>query len=170
MLIPLLVLAPSVNGQNSSVRERLSFNADWRFKKDDPVGTEGRLSYEKVKDWVTATGSEFVTNPEASKRSRPQGSLGENVSYTQREFDDHGWRKLNLPHDWGIEGPFRQEYPGETGKLPWWGVGWYRKHFQVSTKEKGKQFYLDIDGAMSYATVWLERAIRRWLALWLCVV
>ena len=155
-LIALLVLTPVANGQNSTVRERLSFNADWRFKKDDPAGTEGRLSYEKIKDRVTATGNEFATNPEASKRSRPQGSLGEDVSYTKREFDEQGWRKLSLPHDWGIEGPFRQEYPGETGKLAWWGVGWYRKHFEVSTKEKGKQFYLDIDGAMAYATVWLN--------------
>jgi len=153
-LIALLVLTPVANGQNSTVRERLSFN--WRFKKDDPAGTEGRLSYEKIKDRVTATGNEFATNPEASKRSRPQGSLGEDVSYTKREFDEQGWRKLSLPHDWGIEGPFRQEYPGETGKLAWWGVGWYRKHFEVSTKEKGKQFYLDIDGAMAYATVWLN--------------
>ena len=46
--------------------------------------------------------------------------------------------------------------PGETGKLPWWGVGWYRKHFTVSTKDKGHQFYLDVDGAMAYATVWLN--------------
>src|SRR6266498_1574380 len=142
-LIALLVLTPVANGQNSTVRERLSFN--WRFKKDDPAGTEGRLSYEKIKDRVTATGNEFATHPEASKRSRPQGSLGEDVSDTKREFDEQGWRKLSLPHDWGTEGPFRQEYPGETGKLAWWGVGWYRKHFQVSTKEKGKQFYLDID-------------------------
>jgi len=50
----------------------------------------------------------------------------------------------------GIEGPFKQEYSGETGKLPWWGVGWYRKHFAVSPRDKGKQFYLDIDGAMAY--------------------
>ena len=48
------------------------------------------------------------------------------------EFNDSDWRKLNLPHDWGIEGPFKQEYPGETGKLPWWGIGWYRNHLDCS--------------------------------------
>jgi beta-galactosidase len=78
------------------------------------------------------------------------------VPCTQRSYDDRSWRKLNLPHDWGIEGPFRQEYPGETGKLPWWGVGWYRKHFTVPANEKDKRFYIDIDGAMSYATIWLN--------------
>ena len=34
-------------------------------------------------------------------------------------FDDKEWRQLDLPHDWGIEGPFKIELPGETGKLPW---------------------------------------------------
>ena len=143
-----------VRGQGTSVRQRSSLNADWRFQKDDPPGSEGLLSYEKVKSWVTATGNEFV-GPNMAKRP-PAGNPGERVPYTKRDFDDRGWRRLDLPHDWGIEGPFKQEYPGETGKLPWWGVGWYRKHLSVSAQDKGKQFYLDIDGAMAYATVWLN--------------
>ena len=72
------------------------------------------------------------------------------------EFNDSDWRKLNLPHDWGIEGPFKQEYPGETGKLPWWGIGWYRKHLEVPASDQGKKIYLDVDGAMSHAKVWLN--------------
>ncbi|MEP6913770.1 MAG: beta-galactosidase GalB [bacterium] len=148
-----LILAPATFGQSAS-RERLSMNADWRFKKDDPVESQGVLNYEKIKDWVTATGNEFAGSK--SKRVRPAGNLGEQVSYTQRNFDDRNWRQLDLPHDWGIEGPFKQEYSGETGKLPWWGVGWYRKHFTAASKDKGKQFYLDVDGAMAYATVWLN--------------
>jgi beta-galactosidase len=143
-----------VRGQGTSMRRRSSLNADWRFQKDDPPRSEGLLSYEKVKDWVTATGNEFV-EPNMAKRP-PAGNPGERVPYTKRDFDDRGWRRLDLPHDWGIEGPFKQEYPGETGKLPWWGVAWYRKHFSVSPQDKGKQFYLDIDGAMAYATVWLN--------------
>src|SRR5438552_3790617 len=132
-----LTAAPIVCAQNTTARERLSFNADWRFQKDDPPGSEGQLD-------------------DDNKRAKPSENLGGDVPYTQRSFDDHSWRKLNLPHDWGIEGPFRQEYPGETGKLPWWGVGWYRKHFIVPANEKDKRFYLDIDGAMSYATIWLN--------------
>ena len=33
-----------------------------------------------------------------------------------QDYDDSGWRKLDLPHDWGIEGPFRQDLEGGTGK------------------------------------------------------
>src|SRR5258705_9596776 len=155
VIATLLGAAATVRAQETSVRQRLSLNADWRFQKDDPRGSEGLLTYDKIKDWVTATGNEFV-EPNAAKRLPASGDLGGGVSYTQRDFDDRGWRRLGLPHDWGIEGPFKQEHPGETGKLPWWGVGWYRKNFTVSPQDNGKQFYLDIDGAMAYATVWLN--------------
>jgi beta-galactosidase len=135
-------------------RSRVSFNSGWRFQKDDPKEMAGHLSYERIKAGVTATGGEFVAG--ASKPARADERLGADVSYSRREFDDSAWRQLDLPHDWGVEGPFKQEYPGETGKLPWWGVGWYRKHFDVPAGDKGKRLYLDIDGAMSYAAVWLN--------------
>lgn len=82
--------------------------------------------------------------------------IQEPESPEQSSFDDSKWRKLDLPHDWGIEGPFRPDLEGFTGKLPWRGIGWYRKHFDVSAKDKAKQFYLDFDGAMANAEVWLN--------------
>ena len=136
-------------------RERLSFNADWRFTKDDPAGTGDTLAYAKIKDWVATTGGDLLAF-DALHPARPAGNLAAEVAYTQPAFDDSAWRKLDLPHDWGIEGPFKQEYPGETGKLPWWGVAWYRKHFASPADDAGKRVYLDIDGAMAYTTVWLN--------------
>ncbi len=71
-------------------------------------------------------------------------------------YNDWDWRRLDVPHDWGIEGPFRIDLDGYTGKLPWKGIGWYRKYFEVSSKDKKKRFYLDFDGAMANAEVWLN--------------
>jgi beta-galactosidase len=107
-----------------------------------------------MKPWVMANGNEFVE--EGKPAARPPGNLGGDVAYTQPEFNDNGWRQLNLPHDWGVEGPFKQEAPGSTGKLPWEGVCWYRKHFTIPAFDKGRRLYLDVDGAMSYASVWLN--------------
>jgi beta-galactosidase len=152
----MLIAAPATlraAGTGSS-RERLSLNADWRFVKGDPAGSEGKLSYETLKPWLLTTGAELSVS--STPPSRPDGNPGSDVAYTQPAFDDAAWRKLNLPHDWGVEGPFKQEYPGETGKLPWWGVAWYRKHFTVPAGDSAKQVYLDIDGAMAYASVWLN--------------
>ena len=80
----------------------------------------------------------------------------DNISFAQPGFDDHAWRPLNLPHDWAIEGPVKQEYAGETAKLKYWGPVWYRKHFQISSSDSGKNIFLDIDGAMSGSQVWLN--------------
>ena len=66
------------------------------------------------------------------------------------------WRTLNVPHDWGVEGPFRDDLPGDTGKLPWKGIGWYRKHFNVPASDQGKRLFIDFDGAMADARVWLN--------------
>jgi beta-galactosidase len=150
-----LFCAAVLAAQSVSARERLSLDADWKFTKDDPTNFSGNLKYSEIKDWVNATGNEFKKNAEPV--AKPAGNPGgAEVSYAQSGFDDSQWRSLNLPHDWGIEGPFKQEYPGETGKLPWWGVGWYRKHLSIPVADAGKQIYLDVDGAMSYATVWVN--------------
>lgn len=82
--------------------------------------------------------------------------LQEPDSLESINFNDTEWRKLDLPHDWGIEGPFREELEGYTGKLPWKGIGWYRKHFFIDKKEKDFRFYVDFDGAMANAEVWLN--------------
>jgi beta-galactosidase len=159
---PLILLACSfllatsaAAGAESPPRERVSFNADWRFQKGDPAGAGDQLAYAKIKRWIVATGNDLLNAP-AAKPTRPEGNLGADIPYSQDGFDDSSWRRLNLPHDWGIEGPFMQEYPGDTGKLPWWGVGWYRKHFTVDAADAGRRICLDIDGAMAYAAVWLN--------------
>lgn len=150
-----LAFLPAVGRGAEATRERTSLDLDWRFTRDDPASAGDSLAYAKIKDWVAATGTDFLS-VDRTLPSRPEGNLGEAVAYTQPAFDDSGWRRLNLPHDWGIEGPFKQEYSGETGKLPWWGVAWYRKHFTSGPEDVGRCVYLDVDGAMSYATVWLN--------------
>ena len=63
-------------------------------------------------------------------------------------------RTVDLPHDWGVEGAFDQSYPGESGKLPWWGKAVYRKQLDITAEElETKEIRLEIDGAMSHATV-----------------
>ncbi len=151
-----LMLASASWAAQTPVRERISFNADWRFAKDDPDGAAGKLSYTNIRDWVLVTGVSFTKDPNFASKKRPAGNLGADVAYTQPGFDDKGWRSLMLPHDWGIEGPFDPQAPGGTGKLPFSGIGWYRKHFAVPAGDQGRRLYLDVDGAMSYAGVWLN--------------
>lgn len=82
-----------------------------------------------------------------------KGELGEEAS---PEFDDATWRKLDLPHDWAIEGPFDPEYDARTGGLPISGIAWYRKSFSLDQKHKGKIICLEFDGVMNNAEVFIN--------------
>ena len=81
---------------------------------------------------------------------------GDAVGAEKPEFDDSSWRKVRLPHDWAIEGPFDPKYNPHEGGLPDFGTGWYRKHFTLAESAKGRQFWIEFDGAMSNARVWLN--------------
>ncbi|WP_343330790.1 beta-galactosidase GalB [Polaribacter staleyi] len=71
-------------------------------------------------------------------------------------FNDSNWRKVNLPHDWAIEGPFSKKNNARTGGLPVHGEAWYRKHFTVKKAYNTKQIAIEFDGAMSNAKVYLN--------------
>ncbi len=79
------------------------------------------------------------------------------VTAEQTGFDDSGWTKLDLPHDWAIAGPFDQTAPatGSGGWLPT-GVAWYRKHFTVPAAAQGKRIFVEFDGVMDRSGVWLN--------------
>ena len=89
-------------------------------------------------------------------------------------FDDALWETVTVPHDWAIKGPFDrlndaqtvmvtedgEKKPtlrtGRTGGLPWTGVGWYRKILNIPETERGKRCFVEFDGAMSHAVVYLN--------------
>ncbi|HEY5654155.1 MAG TPA: beta-galactosidase GalB, partial [Pontiella sp.] len=91
----------------------------------------------------------FGTMPGGNRKPEPAG-------IAQPDFDDCDWKRLDLPHDWAIEGPFDIELPGSTGKLPWKGIGWYRKTFTLPESDKGCRIFLDLDGAMANAEIYLN--------------
>ncbi|HYJ45820.1 MAG TPA: glycoside hydrolase family 2 TIM barrel-domain containing protein, partial [Pyrinomonadaceae bacterium] len=72
-------------------------------------------------------------------------------------FDDASWRRLDVPHDWSIEGPFSQKNPtgGAGGFLPA-GIGWYRKHFALPLADSSRQVFIEFDGVMANSDVWIN--------------
>jgi beta-galactosidase len=109
-----------------SPRSRESFNQGWKFVK-----------------YFNAFNESGTTEKEPENLQLPS-------------VNDNSWRSLDLPHDWAIEGPFSDTLENNTGLLPWKGIGWYRKHFAISENDKGKRIYVDFDGAMANAKIWLN--------------
>ena len=85
-------------------------------------------------------------------------NLEDSERFSAVDFDDSGWRVLNLPHDWSIEGEFSKDHPATPGggALPG-GIGWYRKTFKLSASDEGKLVFIDFDGIYQKGEVWKVR-------------
>lgn len=84
-------------------------------------------------------------------------NLGDSEDFKNPGFDDSGWRILNVPHDWSIEGKFSRENPATPGggALPG-GIGWYRKTFDVPAEDSLKMIFVDFDGVYQKSEVWIN--------------
>ena len=136
---------------------KVNDNKDADSKPTEAVIAETKQTV--LKPWVLPSGNEFIKDA-VNKYVRPEGNPGSHFPFVQADFDDSSWEKVNLPHDWAIKGPFQtgwnSEVGGGMGRLPSNGVAWYRKKLDISASDAGKSVFLDIDGAMSYAIVWLN--------------
>lgn len=118
----------------------------------------------------------------AYSSSREVVLLDKDWSFLQKDIpngesvhlDDSNWEKVKVPHDWAISGHFNlnidkqlvqvvedgektaQVRTGRTGALPWIGVGWYRKVLPISNADRGRRIFIEFDGAMSLAKVYLN--------------
>ena len=90
----------------------------------------------------------------AAAFAQPSGRQSWNTDWTFTK--DGETRVLNLPHDWGVEQPFLQENPGETGKLAWWGQATYSKTLSVSADDLVRNLRLEVDGAFTNAQVYVN--------------
>ncbi len=68
-------------------------------------------------------------------------------------FDDSKWRKLDLPHDWSIEGLMSPTLASCTGYLPG-GIGWYRKTFELT--DTMRHHYIYFEGVYNRSEVYLN--------------
>jgi len=83
--------------------------------------------------------------------------LGDIAAARDPTFSDSGWRTLDLPHDWSIEGEFSDTNPAGAsgGALPG-GVGWYRKTFSLAERDSGRLVFIEFDGIYRNSEFWIN--------------
>ncbi|RZT08863.1 beta-galactosidase [Duganella sp. CF402] len=122
-------------------RERLSLDRGWLFHQGDIVQPP-------------------IVGHEESYGNAKAGSAG---GAAGNEYDDSDWRRLDLPHDWAVEGPFDPKANVAQGYRPR-GIGWYRRYLKVDAADRGKHFELQFDAIATHATVWVNGNVvsRNW--------
>ena len=84
-------------------------------------------------------------------------ALGDLHGAERETFDDSSWRRIDLPHDWSIEGPFDKDNPaGGSGAWAPGGIGWYRKRFALPAGSGDRRARLELDGIYHQASVYLN--------------
>ncbi len=72
------------------------------------------------------------------------------------QYDDGGWRSVDLPHDYVVEGSFtKDETLVSHGFLPR-PEGWYRRSFSLPAELRGKSVWLYFDGIFGQSQVWVN--------------
>jgi beta-galactosidase len=142
------------------IRPEVTEHVDSKDADSRPTGAvDVENNAEVLKDWILPSGNNFIKD-QSKQHQRPEGNPGSDFPFVQNNFDDSNWERINLPHDWAIKGPFYEgpnpEVGGGMGRLPSHGVAWYRKKLEFPESDAGKSIYLQVDGAMSYAMVWLN--------------
>ncbi|RZL33713.1 MAG: glycoside hydrolase family 2 protein [Rubrivivax sp.] len=139
-VLMMVLLAVSSLAQ-AAPRERLSLDSGWLFHQGEVPGMA-----------IRGHGDSY----NAVKAGNALGAAGTN-------FDDSGWRRLDLPHDWAVEGPFDKTENLSHGYRPR-GIGWYRRYFQLPTTDRGRHIELQFDAIATHSTVWVNGNVvnRNW--------
>jgi len=84
-------------------------------------------------------------------------SLGDPQGAELPSFDHAQWRTLDLPHDFGIEGPFdSKNASGAPGGFLPGGIAWYRKTFRLPEGSDGRKVFIEFDGVYMNSEVWIN--------------
>ena len=154
------------NDRTKQVKIELDYGAKKKEIELTTKGAEstvdtGSKSFKTIKITVNGTGKgNWASIREVEFLNAAGKVIPQEACYpeTLLKFDDKGFKKVQLPHDWAIESPFLPEEPNETGKLPWVGYGWYRRVFSLPADfdAENERYYLDFDGVMSNPQVFIN--------------
>jgi beta-galactosidase len=129
----------------TQVRKKINFDKDWKFQLGHAANASKDFNY-SIANIFSKTGK--ADNTAISK-----------------SFNDSSWRNLHLPHDWAVELPFEYSdnhdvlthgYKPVGGLFPQNSIGWYRKKFDVNSKDSGQRFVLQFDGVFRNSSYWLN--------------
>lgn len=127
--ILLLTMAALVGSASAAPREITSLDFDWRFHRGDITGVL----------------------PDQSTNQ----NLSPNTDFLSSAYADSSWQRVNIPHDYIVEGAFDPKADNQHACLPV-EPGWYRKMISIPASDQGRRLWLEFDGVYRDSQMWLN--------------
>ncbi|MGE5646990.1 MAG: glycoside hydrolase family 2 protein [Acidobacteriota bacterium] len=98
----------------------------------------------------------FTASLNEGWRFQRQANPGSAIEWQFRDaakpgFDDSEWSRVFLPHSWD-----QSAHAPWVSVNHWRGIGWYRREFEVPARAAGQRVFLEFEGAMQVATIWVN--------------
>jgi len=145
-LFSFLIFAAYVTAHGqSSGRQRMNFDKDWKFHLGHATDPHRDFNY-SIANILAKTGDAANT-------------------CIRMDFDDRSWQTVQLPHDWAVSLPFANVdnddvaahgYHAVGALFPENSIGWYRKTFTLAHGDSGRRFVLRFDGIFRDSKVWIN--------------
>lgn len=121
------------------MREKINFDMGWLFHRGDiniDFPPTKKAAYDSAK-------TERMLWGPASRE------------YETDKYPREAWRRVDLPHDYIIEGEINEANNQALGYLPYCNA-WYRKTFALTKEDESKRLTLLFEGIATHATVYLN--------------
>lgn len=114
--------------------DRIYLNGKWKFQESQNV-------LEKVRGNIVMT---------SRKISIDDNDIGLQKGFYKREYDDSVWQLKTVPWSWNLP------EPANIHKIPFAGIGYFRRNFSVPEKYKGMRTFLHFELVESDCVVWVN--------------
>ena len=140
MKLPDDLVRHPVKGTVKNMRERINFDAGWRFKLGDEHLTESPIKESMYQEAKT----------ERCLRGYASMDYGKN-----RETLFERWETVNLPHDFIIKQEPKEENNDTLGYFHYENA-WYRKNFRLTEEDMTKHLTLYFEAVATHAAVYVN--------------
>lgn len=142
-ILPIALLCLAGAFTSLSAQQQRLLDDGWQFQRLETAAPTGEIR-NQGSDWASQFNVEHV-------QSTPQQGLAVPADTLRREFallERGTWETVSLPHT-----PFVEPL---VVLHQWQGICYYRRRFSLQPEEAGKRLWLDFEGAMHLADVWVN--------------
>lgn len=134
------------------MREIIDFDQNWLFHRGEMPAEFP--SYKGIA-YIGAKTERYHMGPASKDYYAAEDSYDLN-----KEHKSELWKRVNLPHDYIIDGVPDKKYNNALGFLPY-DNAWYIKKFTLTSEDKNKRITLLFEGVATHATVYLNGCLMK---------